>query len=202
METDARGAVVGEPYFRILFDAIPSPVLVVDGDVRVQDANAAGEAFLGRRPEILDRRGGDVLSCIHAVGSPSGCGGAAECRGCVVRNSVGEALAGQEVRRSRARLSLSAPGGVRDLWLLVTAAPISLRGERRVLLILEDQSELVRLKSLLPMCSWCKRVRDDRDYWTHVEDYLKEAADVDVSHSICEECMAKLFREEGVPPRG
>jgi PAS domain-containing protein len=187
----------GDSYFRILFDAIPSPVLVVDGDVRVEDANEAGLAFLGRRPGIFHRKGGEVLSCIHSSETEGGCGGAPACRGCVVRNSVTAALAGQSVQRNRARLSLEAPEGIRELWLLVTAAPLTIGGESRILLILEDRSELVHLKSLLPMCAWCKKVRDDRDYWTHVEDYLKEAADVDVSHSICEECMQKLFRRDG-----
>lgn len=51
------------------------------------------------------------------------------------------------------------------------------------------------LSGLLPICASCKKVRDDQGYWNQIEDYLKEHSDADFSHSICPECMEKLYPE-------
>jgi hypothetical protein len=44
------------------------------------------------------------------------------------------------------------------------------------------------LARLLPICAWCKRVRDDRGYWTQVESYLSEHPGLEFSHGICPTC--------------
>ena len=48
------------------------------------------------------------------------------------------------------------------------------------------------LKSLIPMCAWCRRIRDDKGYWASLEQYLEENAGSYVSHGICESCSEKL----------
>lgn len=182
-------------YFRTLFDAIPSPVIIVDGDVRIEDANAAGLRMLGSKDSVYRKRGGDTMHCIQSTRSPGGCGHAADCADCIIRSSVRTALAGQAVTRRRMRMELHAGTGVAELYLLVTASPFAYEGRSLVLLLLEDINELVALKSLLPVCSWCKKVRGDDQYWQSVEEYLRKHTDIDVSHSICEECLEKQLRE-------
>jgi YesN/AraC family two-component response regulator len=44
------------------------------------------------------------------------------------------------------------------------------------------------LHGLLPICSYCKNVRDDQNYWQRVESYVESHADVQFSHSICPDC--------------
>jgi PAS domain-containing protein len=56
-------------------------------------------------------------------------------------------------------------------------------------------SEVRRLSGLLPLCSSCKKVRDDRGYWHQVEQYITERTGDLVSHSICPECVRKLYPE-------
>ena len=51
--------------------------------------------------------------------------------------------------------------------------------------------EVKTLSGLLPLCAWCKRVRDDQGYWKQVETFLVEHTDAQVSHGICPECFAK-----------
>ena len=48
-----------------------------------------------------------------------------------------------------------------------------------------------RLEALVPMCAWCKKVRDEPDYWRGVEEYISDLADVRFSHGICPDCMSK-----------
>ena len=69
--------------------------------------------------------------------------------------------------------------------------------ERKKLLNeLHDALEKVKtLKGLIPVCAWCKKIRDDKGYWNLVEDYLKKSAHVDVSHGICPECSKKVKEE-------
>ena len=46
-----------------------------------------------------------------------------------------------------------------------------------------------RLSGLLPICAYCKAIRDDSDYWHRVEEYVSEHAGVQFSHGICPSCL-------------
>ncbi|PYV17316.1 MAG: response regulator [Acidobacteria bacterium] len=52
------------------------------------------------------------------------------------------------------------------------------------------------LQGLLPICSYCKRIRDDRNYWQQVEEYFGEHSGAEFSHGICPECYAKHVAPE------
>jgi DNA-binding response OmpR family regulator len=49
-------------------------------------------------------------------------------------------------------------------------------------------AEVSQLRELLPICSYCKKVRDDDNYWTQVEDYLLSHVRIQFSHGICPDC--------------
>ncbi len=51
------------------------------------------------------------------------------------------------------------------------------------------------LSGFLPICAWCKKIRDDKGYWNQIETYIKEHSEAEFSHSICPECMEKLKKE-------
>lgn len=48
-----------------------------------------------------------------------------------------------------------------------------------------------RLHGLLPICSYCKKVRNDENYWQQIEGYISEHSDAEFSHGICPECYEK-----------
>jgi len=52
--------------------------------------------------------------------------------------------------------------------------------------------EVRTLQDLLPMCSWCRKVRNDQQYWCSVEEYLTKYSDVPLSHGICPDCRDKV----------
>jgi sigma-B regulation protein RsbU (phosphoserine phosphatase) len=63
----------------------------------------------------------------------------------------------------------------------------------------ESQAHVKRLQGILPICAYCKKVRNDQNYWQQVESYLADKADVLFSHGICPECLDKALdqaREE------
>ena len=63
---------------------------------------------------------------------------------------------------------------------------------RRVSAQMAEALEHVKtLHGLLPICAWCKRIRDDQGYWNQVEAYVHTLTGVDFTHGICPECFAK-----------
>lgn len=65
-------------------------------------------------------------------------------------------------------------------------------------LIRELQDALAKVKTLsgfLPICSSCKKIRDDKGYWQQLEAYLGKHSGTEFSHSVCPECMKKLYPE-------
>ncbi|MBN2444395.1 MAG: response regulator [Spirochaetales bacterium] len=63
-------------------------------------------------------------------------------------------------------------------------------------MILELQDALAKIKTLrglLPICSFCKKIRDDQGYWRQIEVYMKEHSDANFSHSICPQCAKKYY---------
>lgn len=67
--------------------------------------------------------------------------------------------------------------------------------ERKQLLIdLRDALGKVKMLSgLLPICSSCKKIRDDRGYWNQLESYIQKHSEAEFTHSICPECVHKLY---------
>ncbi len=51
--------------------------------------------------------------------------------------------------------------------------------------------EIKRLRTLMPICAWCHKLRDDRGYWLAVEEFLALRPDVTVTHGICPECRSR-----------
>ena len=55
-------------------------------------------------------------------------------------------------------------------------------------------SEVKVLNALLPICSYCKKIRDDKDYWQSVEGYISKHTNAQFSHGICPECYQKVVK--------
>ena len=54
-------------------------------------------------------------------------------------------------------------------------------------------SEVKTLTGLVPICSSCKRIRDDEGYWNQLETYIRDHSHAEFTHSICPDCGAKLY---------
>ena len=53
--------------------------------------------------------------------------------------------------------------------------------------------EIKKLSGLLPICSSCKKIRDDKGYWKQIESYISDHSEAQFSHGICPECLEKLY---------
>ncbi|MCI5211091.1 MAG: hypothetical protein D3910_20415, partial [Candidatus Electrothrix sp. ATG2] len=53
--------------------------------------------------------------------------------------------------------------------------------------------EVKTLQGILPICMYCKKIRDDEGYWTQIEQYIQEHSEAQLSHGICRECMEQHY---------
>jgi CheY-like chemotaxis protein len=58
------------------------------------------------------------------------------------------------------------------------------------------QEEVRRLEGLLSICAYCKRIRDERQRWVRVEEYIEGRSDATFTHGICPECRDTIVRPE------
>lgn len=85
----------------------------------------------------------------------------------------------------------------RELHTTIEMALYKHRAEaEREKLITELQEALTHVKTLrgcLPICAACKKIRDDKGYWTRIEQYIMEHTDADFTHGVCPDCAKKFI---------
>lgn len=68
--------------------------------------------------------------------------------------------------------------------------------------ILQYTTQIQKLEALIPICSYCKNIRDDQNYWQRIENYIAERTGAGFSHSVCPDCYQKhvvpQFEELGI----
>lgn len=81
---------------------------------------------------------------------------------------------------------LSKPLNVEELWMRLRVA------ER----ILQFATQVRLLEELLPICSYCKKIRDDQNYWQQMESYINERTGSEFSHSVCPDCVVRVVQPQ------
>jgi len=81
---------------------------------------------------------------------------------------------------------LTKPLDAAELWMRLRVA------ER----ILGYTTQVRQLEELLPICSYCKKIRDDRNYWQQIEGYINERTGSEFSHSVCPDCYQRVVVPE------
>jgi len=184
------------PFLLELLNAIPSYVFVFDKDVRVAYCNAAGTELNGDGSmSKLRKVCGEALHCVHSGEEGLACGTTRYCKDCLLRSSIEKAFAGEKVFRLKTGLTVARKRGVNRAELLLSTFPFHHDGTPYVLALLDDVSELNELRSIVPICAWCKKIRDDKKYWRKVEDYVQEHMEVQLTHGICPECSAQVSND-------
>ena len=57
------------------------------------------------------------------------------------------------------------------------------------------EAEVKTLSGLLPICAWCKKIRDDRGYWNQIESYIQLHSEAEFTHGICPECASRIHTD-------
>lgn len=177
-----------------IFEILPTPMFIVDYEIRIKHCNVAALSLLNASiDDVIDRRGGTALHCINSNNSVGGCGCTDSCKSCTILNSVTSTFdPGINVIQEPAKLIIYINGKITQVEALITTLVLDTETS---LLMIENITELTALKSLIPMCSSCKNIRNDANYWKSVEDYIVEITDADVTHGMCPDCIKKHHPE-------
>lgn len=83
-----------------------------------------------------------------------------------------------------------------SIWMDITDRKQAEKEREGLIDELQDALENVKaLSGLLPICASCKKIRDDKGYWTQIEAYIRDRSEAEFSHGICPECTKKLYPE-------
>ena len=95
-----------------------------------------------------------------------------------------------------ARTLSELPGFVVTFLSLLSIIYLGLILSGKSQLIQEQKKSINTLQNLLPICSKCKKIRDDEGYWKEIDSYIESHTDSKFSHGLCEECSDKLYGNE------
>jgi PAS domain S-box-containing protein len=86
------------------------------------------------------------------------------------------------------------PTGLVGISRDVTERMLAERDRERLIAELTDAlTNIKTLRGLLPICSSCKKIRDDHGYWNQIESYIKTHSEADFTHGICPDCIERLY---------
>jgi hypothetical protein len=172
-----------------LLDAFPSLAFITDGDAKVLEANRSARQWLGEGVEAgLGLPPGAVLQCIFPRDSRGDCGTTDFCPSCFVRRSIEAVLSGRPAPRRVAHMIIGPEGRSEDRWFQVSASPLALGDRKLVLVVLEDVTQLVELRELLPLCPGCGALREASDPLAQARVFLRKHPDFLRADELCADC--------------
>jgi PAS domain S-box-containing protein len=166
-----------DPAFRAIFENAPVGIVVVDRELRVVDVNAAYCEMLGySRDELLSLHVPDLTH-------PEDRQQDIEFLPLLLKGQI------PHYRTEKRYITKNKE----TVWAHLTATALrDATGHASYAFgITENITDRKILRQILPLCSSCKKVRDEKGFWTDVEVYLRERASTEVSHGLCPECARK-----------
>ena len=188
-------------FLRKVIDTFPNPVFVKDKEGHYLFCNTAFEKYTGlKKEEILGRTDHDINP--KRIADPY-CDmdkmllekGGAQDYEIYFQNPDGN---NQAVLFNKACYT-NADGSVVGLVGVITDVTDrkAVEEEKKELIarLSNALAEIKTLSGLLPVCSYCKKVRDDKGYWSRIEKYVQEHSQAQFSHGICPDCMKEHYPE-------
>lgn len=201
LEREVKSISRGRRLLELVIGNLTDGIVLVDTEDRIYLCNPAMEEIFGVKPGTLQGRS------IREFLSPE--------MQKVVLEQTAERLKGRkdsyEIEisdenfiRKDIRISASprydSEGKVIGAYGIFSDITLRKKTEKeRLKLILELQDALVKiktLKGLIPICSVCKKIRDDSGFWNRLENYLIEHSEAEFTHGICPECAKTVYRED------
>lgn len=123
-----------------IYDNAPLVMMLVDEDRRVRKVNRYALIFGGRsEDEMIGKRGGSALDCLHALDNPAGCGSGPACAECTIRHTIADTLeTGQSHSQVEAQMPFRMDGQNHDLTLLLSTTRVRIQNEWMALVSILD----------------------------------------------------------------
>lgn len=168
---------------RETFDSLSLPVLVIDRDYVIVDANRAAGSYLGRSESNVV--GQACFEMTHGSAEP-----------CWRKGDVTCPVKGAFESQQRVRTIHKHLIGGHLVVEEIVATPLD-EGTGQTEYVIEEFRDVTALldlrEGILPICGWCKKIRDDEGVWRPFEAYLHDHTGADFSHSLCPECLDGHF---------
>lgn len=182
--------------WRTIVESLPAAVLLVARDRRVVALNRWAEKSFGDGQIAVEGRGpGDILHCINAALSRDGCGHTPACADCQLNRATGSALAGGTLSQQEVRVTTSAGTETAERYFLLSASPVHDQQRGLAVLMLQEVTDVHRLRGLIPICASCKKIRRDNQAWEALELFIENHSHAQFTHGLCPECLERLYPE-------
>jgi hypothetical protein len=172
-----------------LFQYNPANIVVVDRSGRVIKSNAAKKKAGGRLPNIGDIMYKDYASR-HQIDMFSRLMDAM---------ATGSILRFPELQYEEKVLSITIAPFPKGAIIISEDISEQKNAERDRIKLIDDLKraldEVETLRGLLPICASCKKIRDDKGYWNHIEVYISDHSNVDFTHTLCPDCVRHFYPE-------
>ena len=137
------------PLLKNALDAMPNMVMILNGNRQILAANRKFLTILGASVgEIVEKRPGEAINCIHAKAGPDGCGTGMHCTHCGAVNAIIDSMKSNAETVRECRILARTPSEVVPLDLRVTASPFEVENEIFLMVAVEDISHEKRVAVL------------------------------------------------------
>lgn len=182
-----------ETRLRLLFEQIPAVLWTTDAELRFNFARGAGLSAFGLQTGELAGASLENFFPERSTAAPVH----AHRQALAGRSSDYQVTFGERIFQAYVEPLRTQAGqitGCIGVAIDITERARAEEEVERLLMQLQDALAKVKiLRGLLPICSACKKIRDDKGYWSQIEQYIREHADVQFSHGICPDCRRKLY---------
>jgi PAS domain S-box-containing protein len=180
--TETNQALVdSEERFRCLSDAGFEGIAFTEKGIIVEINNACCEMFGYRRSEVINETGTDFI--------------APEEREKVERN-MASGLEQPYTTSGLKKDGTTFPIEIQGRMFSYKGRTVRVASIRDLTRQMRAEEEINTLRDMLPICLFCKKVRDDKGYWERVDIYIQKYFDADISHGICPECAQIHYPEQ------
>ena len=97
------------------------------------------------------------------------------------------------------RVGNQVAGAVANAQLFTEVKRVEKEREKLILQLQDALAKVKTLRGLIPICSSCKKIRDDKGYWNQIEVFIRDHSEADFSHGICPDCVKKLYDDLSEP---
>jgi PAS domain S-box-containing protein len=200
MTEDLQKTTVSKDYVHNIIGSMIDSLIVVDPDAKIRMVNEATCKLLGfQEEELIGKSIETIFDATEEISTQEK----------VLDKLIDEGKVNNYKTYLKAQDGKKIPilfnGSVvkdkdgRIIRIVCTARDISelkqIENERERLIeeLQEALAEVKQLSGLLPICASCKKIRDDKGYWNQIEEYILDHSEAEFSHSICPDCMKKLY---------
>jgi hypothetical protein len=176
-----------------VIEGMPSMVFLMDEFPMIVGMNSLAKKMAGLlKINFYQKRCGELFHCVNSS-DPESCGTTEACKTCPIRDIYENTQTNGGVIRRRVEMTVCNGGGKQETrFFVVTSYKIEAKSGGIVTLIVDDISELLQIKSFIPICTSCKKIKDDDHVWKKLEDYFRLQGEIVFSHCLCPDCLEKV----------